>query len=341
MRAAVTIRPGEMRVVEVEEPRPEPGEAVLSVQAVGLCGSDVHFFTGHHPYASYPRVQGHEFCGIVESLPAGYAGPLSSGDLVAVEPLVTCGTCYPCRRGHANCCVRMQTYGIHRTGALAERIAVPATLLHPAPGLDSELAALVEPCSIALQAVGRSSATTGDRVVVIGGGPIGMCVAIAAHDAGAEVMLVERLASRLEVASLLGLDATVDSTSEEVPSAVSSFTAGEGPAVVFEATGVPALVRLAVDLVAPSGTVVVIGLSEQEVAIPVIEFTRKELNVLGSRNNNGRFAEAVALVTRAQDQLRRLVSQRFPLDEAPEAITLLTERPGETMKVLVETGSGR
>ncbi len=341
MRAAVTVQPREMKVVDVEEPQAEPEQAILRVDTVGLCGSDVHFFGGHHPYASYPRVQGHEFSGVVEQLPERYRGELHVGDLVAVEPLVTCGTCFPCRRGSRNCCVRMQTFGVHRGGALAERIAVPVELCFPAPRLDGELAALVEPTSIALQALARSGASAGDRVVVLGGGPIGLCIAIAALDVDAEVLVVERLDSRLRVAADLGMQAVVDPGSEDVASAVARFTDGDGPAVVIEATGVPALVRLAVDLVAPSGTVVVVGLSEHEVSIPVITFTRKELNLLGSRNNSGRFAAAVELADRQRDRLRRLVSHRFDLESAPEAIALLSDSPAEAMKVLVAPARSR
>ena len=335
MRAAMTVSPRQMDLVDLPVPQPGPGQVLLRVRMVGLCGSDVHLFLGDHPYARFPQVQGHEFCGVIEEFGPGYEGRLQPGDLVAVEPLRPCGDCYACRRGHPNCCCRLEVMGAHVPGALAEHVTVPVTACYPAAELTAELAALVEPTSIGLQAVVRSGAGAGDRVLVLGAGPIGQTAALGAADRGAEVMVADRLGNRLDLAARLGAARTVNTEHDSLSEAVTGWTAGDGPAVVIDATGVPALIRQGVDLVAHSGTVVIVGISLQEVALPVTEFTRKELNVLGSRNNAGLFGDAVDLVARHQDRARRLITHRFPFGEAAAAIDFAVSHPEEAEKVLV------
>lgn len=338
MRAAVTLAPGSIELQEVEEPIPGPGDAVVAVRSVGLCGSDIHFFGGHHPYARYPQIQGHEVSGLVESLPVGYAGSCQPGDLVVMEPLRSCGHCFPCRRGRTNCCVHLQVLGVHSAGGLAERMVVPATCLYRAQGISVDLAALVEPTSIGLEANTRAGTSAGDQVLVFGAGPIGLTSSVAALDRGADVLVVDQLSNRLSIASALGVRRVVDTQTDDLAAQVEEWTGAEGPAVVIETTGVPALLRQGTELVAPSGTVVVVGLSEQEVNLPVIDFSRKELNVIGSRNSAGIFDEAVRLVARRMESLAQLVTHRFSFDQAPEAMRFVSENREIATKVLVTSG---
>ena len=214
---------------------------------------------------------------------------------------------------------------------------VPVSCCYPVGDLPAELAALVEPVSIGLQAVVRSGAAAGDQVLVLGAGPIGQAVTICAADRGAEVMVVDKLANRLELASHLGASRVVDVSHESVEGAVKSWTSGDGPAVVVEATGVPALIRQAADVVAPSGTVVV-GISMEDVALSVLDFTRKELNILGSRNNAGLFAEAVETVRRSPKRVAQLITHRFPFEEAPRCHGATRDHPEKAEKVLVTLG---
>lgn len=333
MREMVTTAPGVVARRDVEPPVPGDGEALVEVASVGLCGSDLHFFTGRHPYSHFPLVQGHEISGFVRSLPSGYDGPVRDGDLVAVEPYLSCGSCFPCRRGRGNCCTSLTVLGAQIDGALRDVISIPANKLHPVPGLDADLAALVEPISIGTMAVSRVRLSPRDQVLVIGAGPIGQAILLAARDAGADVAVADRLPGRLTLATGLGAGLVIDTGKQDLAPAMRDWTEGDGPAVVFEATGVPALVRTAVDVVAPSGTVVVVGLSTDEVRIPVVEFTRKELNVLGSRA--GDFPSAVRLVTTRHSEVARLITHRFPLEDVGEALRLALEQPADVEKVLV------
>lgn len=337
MRRVVTVGPKRVEVQEGPEPVVGAGEALVRVEVVGLCGSDIHFYLGDYPYVNYPRTQGHEFVGIVEELGEGVTG-LEVGQRVAVEPLMPCGTCLPCRRGHRNCCTRMQTVGVQVDGGLCERIALPAGILYPTGDLPADVAVLSEPLSIAEHAVNRSGVQSGDQVVVFGAGPIGLAILVAASDRGARVLIVDPLPSRLTVAEAFGAEVTVDARAEDVEPAVAAWTADEGPVCIYEASGVPAVFESAVRVVGASGTIVLVGLSTEPACVPLISFTRKELNVLGSRNNLGLFGQAVETVQRHASTIGDLVTHRFDLEHAGEALELLIEHPEETEKVVVMVG---
>jgi threonine dehydrogenase-like Zn-dependent dehydrogenase len=329
-----------MALQEVPEPDATPEQAVIRVEVVGICGSDFHLFSGHHPYARFPQVQGHEVTGIVEALPAGYDGPARVGERVVVDPTIPCGACYPCRHGHPNCCAHLQVMGAHTPGALSDLAAVRASGLHPVGGLEPTSAALVEPVTIGLQTVLRSGLADGDAVVVLGAGPIGQTVVLAAAERGARVAAVDRIPGRLALAGRFGAELALDSNLEDVTTRVRDWTDGDGAAVVVDATGVPELIRLAFDLVAASGTICIVGISDREVSIPVIEFTRKEINVRGSRNSTGIFPDAIEFVRRNEPRLRELITHEFPFDRTQEAIEFAMSHPDEATKVLINFGSG-
>jgi L-gulonate 5-dehydrogenase len=338
MKAAVTTGPGQLEFRDVPAAEPGPAEVVVRTQVVGLCGSDIHLFHGDHPYVRFPVIQGHEFSAVVAELGPEQPGDLRPGDLVAVEPLRPCGTCLACRRGHGNCCRSLEVAGAHIDGALRESLVVPAASCYRVGDLPADLAALVEPTSIGLQAVARSGVGAGDQVVILGAGPIGQTAAMAAADRGAEVLAVDLLDNRLATARGLGAAVTVNASREDVTAAVQAWAGADGPVAVIEATGQPSLVRLAVDLVAHSGTVVVVGITSQDVTLPVVDFSRKEINLLGSRNNAGRFGEAVDLVRRHRDAAGSMITHRFAFGEVPAAMELAAGHPQEAGKVQVRIG---
>jgi len=340
MRRVVTVGLRQVELQDGPEPTVGPGEVLVAVEVVGLCGSDIHFYLGDYPYVNYPRTQGHEFVGLVEELGEGVEG-LALGQRVAIEPLMPCGTCLPCRRGHSNCCTRMQTVGVQVDGGLCERIALPASIVYPTDDLPADVAVLSEPFSIAEHAVARSRLERGDQVVVFGAGPVGQAILVVAVDHGARVLLVDPLPSRLAMARSFGAEATVNALDEDVEAGISAWTDGDGPVCIFEASGVPAVLESAVRVVGASGTIVVVGLSTEPACLPLISFTRKELNVLGSRNNLGVFRQAVETVERHASTIGGLVTHRYPLARAGEALEQLIEHPEETEKVVVMVGGVR
>lgn len=338
MKVATTVAPGVMEVGQADEPTPGEAEALIAVEAVGLCGSDFHLYDGRHPYAHFPQVQGHEFVGRIAGFGPGYDGPLAPGDRVAVEPFIACGHCFACGRGRYNCCTDLKVMGAHVGGALREFVTVPASQLYPIGDMPTRTAVLIEPLTIGLQCVVRAGITAHDTVVVMGAGPIGQAVTLGAADRGARVLAVDRVPSRLKLAQQLGAEAVVNTEHDDAVAAVERFTGGDGAAVVVEATGVPALIRMALDCAAHSGTVVIVGISDGDVAIPVGLFTRKEINILGSRNNTGLFPAAIALAGRAADQLPALVTHTYPLADTPEAIEYAMHHPQEVEKAVILVG---
>ncbi len=316
---------------------PELGknQVLMRTRAVGICGSDIHLFHGTHPYTTYPMVFGHEASGIVES--AGEAvTDLRSGDHVVLEPLIPCGRCYPCSIGRTNCCSNMKTIGVTTPGALAELFAVPASCLHKIPdSLPFELAALAEPFSIGFHAVQRGNVSADDTVLVIGAGMIGLTILAAAKDRGARVMIADILDYRLALAEKIGADAVVNSKEFDVTTSAREWTNGVGPSVVFEAVGLPVTLQSAVKIVCDAGRIVVVGVTKEKFCIHGVDVTKKELAIIGSRNNLGQFSKALEYVIKHQETVRKLISDIFPFSESEQAFAHASNNPQSACKVMI------
>jgi threonine dehydrogenase-like Zn-dependent dehydrogenase len=330
-----------MEVVDVPDPgEPGSGEVVVRPEAVGICGSDFHYFLGHigsvEDSQLYPRVQGHEAAGIVEAIGPDSPMGLRAGERVAIWPLVSCGHCYPCRIGRRNVCANISLIGVHTDGALQDRLRLPASQVFPVGDQDPAVAALIEPVSIAVRAIVRGRVTEGEQAVVFGAGPIGQAIAVAAIDRGASVLLVDRVQSRAERAKATGADFLVVDEDEKPVTGVLEWTGGDRPEVVYEATGAAEVARTAVDLVAHAGRVVIVGLGSHDAPIRVGDLAFKEIDVLGvSCCNADEFADAVSLVARRRDVLAGLITHEFPLEQAPEAIVHAIRHPAEVMKAVI------
>ena len=323
MRAVRLEEPGRMRVVDVPEPERRAGEVLLRVRACGICGSDLKAFEGKHPYVTYPRVLGHEIGAEVIATDADQTG-LQPGDLVAVEPLLVCGECFPCRQGRYNCCTSIQVLGIHTDGAMCERISVPRHLIHkPAVPLSPEQLCLCETISVSLQGVRRARVAEGEYVVVIGAGPIGLGAMFAARHRGAKVMVSELSAPHRELARQAGADAVVDPTAEDLRARVREWTGLDGAHVVLEAVGIRPTVESTIDLAAPTGRIVIIGAMKGEVSIPIDVLMRKEIEFLTTRNSCHCFPEVLEIAAAAEADLARMITHRFPLEDVPEAFPWL------------------
>ncbi len=342
MIAAVAERVGVMSVVNRPEPGdPGPGEVVVRPEAVGICGSDYSLFSGHMSDAAggaqFPRVLGHEVGATIMAVGPDCRAGLTVGQRVAMLPISSCGRCYPCSVGRPNACDNFQLVGIHRDGGMQERLALPQEQVFPVAVSDGAVAAMAEPVSVAVHAVHRARLQAGERAVVLGAGPIGQCLALVARERGADVLVVDLQASRLEMARAHGASETLRWT--EAPQVVAhahDWAGAGGPPVVFDATGVPAAVRAMVEMVASAGRAVQVGMSPDEVSLRIGSLTEKELDLLGvSCCDAGDFAEAVAVVERNADAMTRLVSHEFSLSQAPEALRFAMSNPTEVMKVVI------
>src|SRR5436305_7537709 len=269
MRAAVTEGVGAMALVERAEPGdPAPGQVVVAPEAVGICGADYHFFAGELSEAAggsqFPRVQGHEIGATVLALGPGCRSELAVGQRVALWPLQACGECYPCSVGRPNTCDAFELIGIHVDGGLQEQLSVPEEQVYPIRTDDPAVAALAEPVSIAVRAVNRAKVQRGERVVVLGAGPIGQCICLVARERGAQVLVVDLQESRLELSRSMDAETLVWTGLEEVVGSARHWARPAGPPVVFDATGAPPAVRAMFDMVASAGRAVQVGMSGEE-----------------------------------------------------------------------------
>ncbi len=341
MNAAVTERIGSMTVVDRPDP-PDPGagEVLVRCEAVGICGSDYHFFAGELSDAAggaqFPRVQGHEVGATILALGDGCRPELEVGQRVSLWPLRACGGCYPCSVGRPNTCDKFELIGIHVDGGLQELLCTGQEQVFPIAVDDGALAAMTEPVSIGVRAVRRGRITAGEQVVVLGAGPIGQCVSLVALERGAEVLAIDLQESRLEVSRCLGAQTLRWTDAEDVVGRARSWGGPGGPAVVVDATGAPAAVRAMVDTVASAGRAVQVGMSTAEVALRIGSLTEKELDLVGvSCCDADDFADAVRVVERNGAAIERLISHQFPLAQAPDALRFAISNPTEVMKVVI------
>ncbi|GAB3347303.1 alcohol dehydrogenase catalytic domain-containing protein [Modestobacter lapidis] len=339
MRAAVTQGLGSVLLEDRPGPGgPVAGETVVRVEAVGICGSDLHLLHGDLGATHeglLPRVQGHEFSAVVAAAdPAGSGPPV--GTRVAVWPVLACGTCRPCREGRVNVCRRLALIGVHRDGALQEQLTVPTAAAVATPTLSSVQAALVEPVSIGVHAAARARVSPGDTVVVFGAGPIGAASALAARDRGGDVLVVDPVDARRDLLARAGFGVTW-AEGAELAGQVLAHSGPDGPDVVLDTTGRAALLPTVLDVAGHGGRVAVVGLTSATAPTSPGPIPFKELDVLGvSCCTRDEFAAAADLVARHPALADSLVSHVFPLDEVAGALALLDERPTEAVKVLVD-----
>jgi L-gulonate 5-dehydrogenase len=327
-----------MEVLDLPEPgEPGPGQVIVRPQAVGICGSDFHYFLGEiGDQAQFPRIQGHEVGATVESVGPNCTRGLSAGDLVALHPLSHCGHCYPCRIGRYNVCDNFSLIGIHEDGGFQEMLSMPEELVFPISESRPAVAALVEPLSIAVRAVNRSRVEAGEHVVVFGAGPIGQAICLLARERELPVLMIDPLQSRLDVAAGTGAETLPWTDTDDVIALAREWSGGEGSEVVFDATGAPQAIRAGFEVAVSAGRLLVVGMSHHDVPLRVFGFVDKELDVLGvSCCQPGEFGEAVAFVERNGDRVERLITQEFPLERAPEALRWAMDHPAEAMKVVI------
>jgi threonine dehydrogenase-like Zn-dependent dehydrogenase len=323
-----------MHVGEWQRPEPLAGEVLVAVGATGVCAGDMYFYLGKNPYATYPQVCGHEVAGTVAELGAGVEG-LAPGTPVVVEPFLGCGRCYPCRVGKSNCCANLQIIGIHRPGGFAEYVVAPASHIHRVPkGISLTTASFAEPIAIAVQACRRGGVETGETVLVLGCGPIGLALIEVLRSRGASVVATDVAKDRMDVARTLGVETIV--AGPGLTAAVLERTSGEGMPVVIEATGNPQVMEQSVELVASGGRVVIVGLVKQgiQVALPGLDFTRKELTIVGSRASMNCFPEALELLASGTISYPQVASS-FDLWQAPQVFAELAANPGAVHKAIL------
>ncbi|WEH13039.1 alcohol dehydrogenase catalytic domain-containing protein [Streptomyces sp. VNUA24] len=318
---------------------PGPGEVELAPAYVGICGTDLHIFHGDMDARVHtPAVLGHEMSGRVVRVGPDVAG-WAPGDAVTVMPLRWDDSCPACRSGHRHVCQNLDFIGIDSPGAMQQRWTVPAgTLVRLPDTLALDRAALVEPTAVAVHDVGRAAVQGGERVVVVGGGPVGVLIALVARAAGADVRIAELSAHRRALAEESGLT-TWDPAADNVPELVGEWTGDAGADVAFEVSGAAAGVDTAVDVLGVRGRLCLVAIHPRPREVNLHRFFWRELTLVGARlYDRSDFERAVELVADGTIPADRLISKVVPLTEAPAAFEAL-EAGGDVMKILVDCGN--
>jgi (R,R)-butanediol dehydrogenase / meso-butanediol dehydrogenase / diacetyl reductase len=336
MRAAAYVGDQTIRVEEREPVEPAPGQVRLDVAYVGICGTDLHIKHGAMDgRVTLPAVIGHEMSGTVAAVGEGVTA-WSPGDRVTVMPLRWCGDCAACRAGHRHVCERLVFVGIDAPGALQQSWTIDQDLVVRLPeGLSLEHAALAEPLAVAVHDVRRSGLAAGGRALVVGGGPIGLLIALVAASEGVDVLVSEPNAFRRAIAEQLGIRA-IDPVADDVTSAVDEWTDGAGVDVGFEVSGsVPGLAT-ATHSLRVRGRLVVVAIHSRPAPIDLFRVFWRELELAGARvYERTDFERAVELLAAGAIPTAPLISAVVPLEQTADAFAAL-EGGGDVLKVLVD-----
>ncbi len=338
MQAVRLEQPGTLRIHDVAEPTPPgPGQVLVALSRLGICGTDLHAFHGRQPFFDYPRILGHELAVEILALGEGVEG-LRPGQRATVIPYLHCGRCLPCRRGRTNCCADIRVLGIHIDGGMQERFVLPAETLLTHDTLSADALALVETLAIGAHAVARSGATAEDRALVVGAGPIGLGVGVRLRALGTPVLLLDRSTSRLEAARSFGLAEQVVGGDGDAQ-AIADWFQGEGPTLVFDATGNPASMNRAVDLAAPSATVVFVGLHQGQVEFTDTTFHKKELTLMASRNaRREEFAIVLDDLAAGRVDPAPWITHRTSLSKVVDDLPAFTDPTAGVVKAMLDVG---
>ena len=345
MKAAVLHGIRDIRIEDRPNPEPKAGEALVRVTAVGVCGSDVHYYIDGRigdQIVREPQTVGHEVAGRIERLGPGCDTDMKPGDLVAVEPGVSCGRCELCIEGRPNACPNVIFYGTPPVdGAFQEYLAHPIEYLYACPeGVTDAEAAMTEPLGIGIHAARLGRVGLGDTVAVLGAGTIGLCTLMAARAAGAtRILATDLLESRLEIARKVGATDTfvaTDGGSDAVLGWIGEVTLGRGVDVTFECAGQVETMRQAVHAARIGGRATLVGITtEDDVPVPIHIARRKELELINVRRSRFTIPASLALISQKRMDVASLVTHEFGLEKLADAIELVHEKADGVVKAMI------
>lgn len=325
-----------VKMSDIKRPIITNNEALIKVEYAGICGTDLHIFDGLHPRAKAPLVMGHEISGIIEEINTERKD-IKIGDRVAINPLISCGYCLPCKEGNPHLCPNLKVVGIDQNGGFEEYVKIKDDKLYKIPSsLPLDLAALIEPVAVAVHAVRKSKLLIGDKVVVIGGGPIGQLVALICRINGASsIVLSEIRPERLNFAKKMGL-ITV-SSKEEIIKKIMEMTKGEGADIVYEAVGIQATYNYITELVKAGGKIITIGAANKPIALDMWKVYFGELTIIGIHVYTPKDIEiGIELLNNYPKIFRPFISKIIELKDLKSELTGLIDGTSKAMKVLVE-----
>jgi D-arabinitol dehydrogenase (NADP+) len=336
MKAAYYEAVHEIDVREAPDPEPGPKDVLIRVHACGICGTDQHIFDGDVG-GPLPLIGGHELAGDVVSVGAEVPDDFPVGDRVAVEPNISCGSCFYCQRGQVNHCLHWSAIGVTRDGGFADYVVAPASNVYRIGEMDYEAAAFIEPLSCVVYGVKRLELPVGANALIYGAGPIGLLMLqLVRHGGASAVAIVDLKQDKLDLAAALGATSTVaaGSSADEALREVSPL----GFDVVIDCTGVPSVVEQTFTHVRNNGKLLFFGVNppNARVSISPYDVYRKDLQILGSFALRYTFHDALALVESGAVDVKPLLSDRLPIEHFAEALGLAGS--GEALKVQIQPG---
>lgn len=318
-------------------PLPEPvaGDVRVRIKLAGICGSDSHIYRGHNPFAKYPRVIGHEFFGVIDAVGEG-VDRARLGQRVSVDPVISCGTCYPCSVGKPNVCTSLVVLGVHRDGGFSEYAVVPAKNAWPVPDeIPDEQAVMIEPFTIAANVTGHAQPTEQDVALIYGAGPMGLVTVQALKGVYKvkQVIVVDRIDERLAMAQRSGADWVFNNREQPVATALAEK--GIKPTLIIDAACHPSILQEAVSLASPAARIVLMGFSSEPSQVVQQGITGKELSIFSSRLNANKFPVVIDWLQKGLIDPGKLVTHRFDYHHVTDAIELFEKDQRQCCKVLL------
>jgi 2-desacetyl-2-hydroxyethyl bacteriochlorophyllide A dehydrogenase len=283
MQVLICEKPGAFQYDNKEKPVLQNGYAILKLQRIGICGTDLHAYEGTQPFFNYPRILGHELAAVIDAVEPGNG--FDVGDKVSIIPYFNCGKCIACRNGLPNCCAAISVFGVHANGGMCEYISVPLQYLLKGNDMSFDELALIEPLAIGAHGIRRANVQPGEFVLVLGAGPIGLGVMEMARIAGAYVIAVDVNESRLQFCKeKLQVTYTINPIKQDVLQHLKEITNNDMPTVVIDATGNLKAINNALQYLAHGGRYVLVGLQKENFSFSHPEFHKRETTLMSSRN---------------------------------------------------------
>lgn len=339
MTTLVCTEPGKFKYGQAEMPTLKQGQAIIKIKRIGICGTDLHAFEGTQPYFTYPRILGHELSG--ELVAFDEAPGFQLGEAVTFIPYFHCGECIACRKGKPNCCVQMQVCGVHINGGMAEYLSVPAASLIHGDGLSFDELALVEPLAIGVHAVRRAGVKSGEFVLVVGAGPIGLGAMAFAQLAGGHVISLDINEQRLQFCKeSLGIVYTVNASSPDAIDQIRAITNGDMPTVVMDATGSQKAINAAFQFMAHGARYILVGLQKGEICFSHPEFHKREGTLMSSRNSTrADFEQVITAIKSGSVDPKIFITHRAAFEEVKDEFQQWLHPENGVIKAMVEMPS--
>ena len=334
----VMTAPGQITFRQIPVPQPQPHEVLVRTRMIGVCGSDIHVYHGKHPFTAYPVTQGHEVSGDIVAVGSAVTG-LAAGRKVTIEPQVYCGKCHPCTHGKYNLCEELKVMGFQTTGTASTYFAVDAAKVTPLPQeLSFAEGAMIEPLAVAVHAVRRYGDVAGQKVVVLGAGPIGNLVAQVAKGMGAETVMVTDISDyRLALAKQCGADVVVNTGKEDFGTAMVAHLGPDKADVIYDCAGSDITMNQAIRCARKGSTIILVAVFAKMATVDLAVLNDHELDLnttMMYRHED--YLQAIALVSEGKVQLQPLMSKVFPFGQYQQAYEYIDSHRETSLKILID-----